>query len=367
MPEALEGTVLVVDDDPHTRAVLMQLVTDVGCQVRAAGDGAECLQVVGATPPDLILLDVQMPGVDGFACCQALKSNPTTRLIPVVLVTGLDSVEDRVRGIEAGADDFLSKPAHRAELLARIRSLLKVKRLNESLESAENVIFALARAIEAKDHCTHGHTERVTAYALALGRTLGVSAPEMTGLKQGGILHDVGKIAVPEHILNKPGKLTPEEFAVVRQHPQVGFEICQPLHSLAQALPCIRWHHERPNGLGYPDGLRGGDIPRVARIVAIADTFDALISTRPYKEPMPAEAAFQILRQMGAGGHYDGEMVEAFVSRAATGFDPEYGSTWTQVLDRLPGRADTQTTKVPGGASSTSRTLRPSSSSETGF
>jgi len=314
--------VLIVDDDAAQRVCLSELVASLGGTSREAVDGQAGLDAVAAEKPDLILLDVEMPRISGLECCKRLKADPQTRLIPVVMITSLDSLEDRIRGIEAGADDFLSKPVRATELLARMREMLRVKKLNESLESAENVIFALALAIEAKDKYTEGHTERVTASALKLGRLVGCSDDELTGLRQGGILHDVGKIGVPDQILNKPGSLTPEEFTIIKQHPLTGFRICSPLKSLAHALPCIRWHHEKPNGLGYPDGLKSGEIPRLALILAVADVYDALTSKRSYKEAMPAEKGLAILKEEAAKGGLDAELVRAFVSQSEGGLHP---------------------------------------------
>lgn len=307
--------VLIVDDDVAQRVCLNELVASLGGSSREAADGQAALDAVAAEKPDLILLDVEMPRIGGLECCRRLKADPQTRLIPIVMITSLDSLDDRIRGIEAGADDFLSKPVRATELLARMREMLRVKKLNESLESAENVIFALALAIEAKDKYTEGHTERVTASALKLGRLVGCTEDELIGLRQGGILHDVGKIGVPDQILNKPGALTPEEFTVVKQHPLTGFRICSPLKSLANALQCIRWHHEKPNGLGYPDGLKAGQIPRLALILAVADVYDALTSKRSYKDAMPTEKALAILKEEAAKGGLDAELVNAFVSQ----------------------------------------------------
>ena len=305
--------VLITDDEPGNRELLSELVRMLGGTPSQAEDGLVALEMVKESPPDLILLDIQMPRLDGLDTCRALKSDPKTRLIPVIIITSMDTLADRIRGIEAGCDEFLSKPVQVGELLARMRSLLNVKHLNESLESAENVIFAMARAIEAKDKYTEGHTERVTAYAQELGRTVECTTAELAALWQGGILHDLGKIGVPDHILNKPGPLTPEEFEIVKQHPVTGYNICQPLKSLSHSLPCIRWHHEKPNGTGYPDRLKGDAIPKQALILAVADVYDALASERPYRKAMPQEKAFSILNEEAAKGHLDPELVSVFI------------------------------------------------------
>jgi len=312
--------ILIVDDDAEIRALFRELISSLGATPLEAADGLAALQAVRTVLPDLILLDVEMPHMDGLTACRTLKSDFKTARIPVIVITSLSALDDRVRGIEAGADDFLTKPIHVPEFNARVRSLLRVKKLNDSLESAENVIFALASAIEAKDSYTQGHTERVTAYAVELGKAVGCSDDELTGLRQGGTLHDIGKIGVPDHILNKPGKLTLEEFQIIRQHPVVGFNICSPMRSLAHTLPCIRWHHEKPNGQGYPDGLKGAEIPRLALILAVADVYDALTSKRSYKEALDQERAFVILSEEAKKGGLDTELVKAFIETLIPSF-----------------------------------------------
>jgi putative two-component system response regulator len=307
--------VLVVDDDPLNVEVLSAYLEDEGYQVQAASNGLEALEIVSDAPPDLIFLDAMMPAMDGFEVTQRLKTARDTRLIPVVMVTALSSLEDRVHGIDVGVDDFLSKPVNRQELVTRARSLLRLKRYLDELESAEHVILALSKAIEARDGYTEQHTERVTARAVALGERIGLPEGTLRQLYQGGMLHDVGKIGVPEAILGKPGRLTTEEFDLMRQHPILGVEICRPLRSslIAQALPIIRYHHERVDGKGYPDGLTGEDIPLVARITAISDAYDAMTSDRPYRRGMPASTAIEILCD-GAGTQWDRELVDEFTS-----------------------------------------------------
>jgi putative two-component system response regulator len=306
--------VLVVDDDPLNVELLSAYLGDEGYRVTAAFSGAEALQHVMNATPDLVFLDAMMPDMDGFAVCTQLKTSADTRLIPVVMITALSSLQDRVRGIEAGTDDFLTKPVNRLELLTRSRSLLRIKGYVDDLESAERVIEALAKAIELRDGYTEEHTERVTARAINLGRALELSEADLMTLQRGGMLHDIGKIGIPEAILGKPGKLTHEEFAVMRQHPVKGVEICQPLRSrlVALTLPIIRHHHERIDGRGYPDGLRGEEIPLLARIIAISDAYDAMTTDRPYRQGMPKTVALGLLLQ-GAGSQWDRALVERFV------------------------------------------------------
>lgn len=304
--------VLVVDDDPGILNVLGRFLTDSGYDVELAHDGSEALDKVREDPPDLILLDVVMPRMDGIEVCRRLKSHKSTRLIPIVIVTGLTDLEDKVRGIEAGADDVLNKPFHFAELGARVRSLLRAKKLNERLEDVENVLFALANAVEAKDAYTEKHTERVSRYAVALGEKVGLDGDYLESLRIGGMLHDIGKIGVPDNILLKQGKLDQEELEFVKVHPVVGERICRPLRSLRYVLPGIRHHHERVDGTGYPDGLKGEEIPVEARILAIADAFDAMTTDRPYRRRMSAREAMEELRRY-AGSQWDRYLVEEFI------------------------------------------------------
>jgi putative two-component system response regulator len=307
--------ILIVDDTLEIREYLAELVESLGATPSQAASGRDALASLAIVVPDLILLDIEMPEMDGFAVCRNVKSNPATLRVPIIVITSLGAIDDRVQGINCGADDFLTKPVHVAEFKAKIESLLRIKRLNDSLESAENVIFTLAATIEAKDAYTQGHTERVTAYASDLGRAVGCTDKELISLRQGGTLHDIGKIGVPDHILNKPGKLTPEEFHIMRRHAAVGFDICAPMKTLAHTLPIIRWHHEKPNGRGYPDGLKGSEIPRLALIMAVADVFDALTSKRSYKDAYTQDIALSILTEEGHNGRLDKDLVNVFVTQ----------------------------------------------------
>lgn len=304
--------ILVVDDVEPNRELLEAHLISEGYQVESACNGQEALELVQAKAPDLILLDIRMPGINGYQVCEKLKEGENTRLIPIVMITALRETEDKIRAIEVGADDFISKPFNKFEVLARIRSLLKVKYLNDQLDTAENVIFALARAIESKDKYTEGHIERVSQYAMELAGILELSSTDMEAIRKGGQLHDIGKIALDESLINKPGKLTPEEYAMVKEHPLVGYKICHSLKSVRYALPVIRWHHEKIDGSGYPDGLKGDEIPIAVRIMAIVDVYDALTTKRPYKEAYPPAKAFAILEEEVAKGWWDGELVEKF-------------------------------------------------------
>src|SRR2546430_3390539 len=262
--------VLVVDDVPANRELLEGHLDDLGYDVRQARDGVEALEAVAAEEPDLVLLDIDMPRLNGIAVCERLKSHPTRRLIPIVILTASNDKETRLRGIAAGADDYLSKPFDANELLIRTRVLLRERELNARLDATQDVLYALARAVEARDRYTIHHAERVGRLARQIGRTLGLADDDATILYQGGVLHDLGKIAIPDAILLKPGPLSDVEFAAMQQHSVEGERICLSLRSIAQYLPIIRHHHERVDGTGYPDHLRGTAVPLGARIVAAA-------------------------------------------------------------------------------------------------
>lgn len=304
---------LVVDDSGLDRQVLQDELEGEGYRVRTAADGEEALLRVAESPPDVILLDVIMPKLDGYEVCRRLKADPKTILIPVVMITSLSQTQQRIAGIEAGADEFLSKPVNRQELLTRVRSLLKLKRHTDELENAETVLFSLAISVEAKDPYTNGHCDRLARYSVALGKKLGLAPEQLRALHRGGVLHDVGKIGIPDSILLKPGPLTREEREVIKAHPVIGERICSPLKSLRHVLPIIRHHHERYDGSGYPDGLAGDAIPLTARILQVVDLYDAFTTQRPYKPAYDPERAFAIMREETARGWWDPRLIEAFL------------------------------------------------------
>jgi len=304
--------VLVVDDGAANRELIEACLAEVECRVRTAEDGVSALKVISASPPDLVLLDVQMPAMDGYEVCRRIKANSASRLIPVVMITSLDRVADRVRALEAGADDYMTKPVDRVELVARVRSALRLKSTYDSLDSAEHVIFALAAAVEAKDPYTEAHTHRVAESARRIGSRMGLSPSDLDALYRGGLIHDIGKIGVPDAILLKPGPLDAEELMSMHLHPIIGENIVAPLRSGASLLPIIRNHHENFDGSGYPDRLSGAGIPRLARIVSVCDAFDALVNDRPYRQRKPVDEALAILTA-GAGRQWDPEVVDLFV------------------------------------------------------
>jgi putative two-component system response regulator len=304
--------ILVVDDEAAIRGGLQMLLERQGYEVRTAHDGACALAECSAFRPDLILLDVMMPGRDGFDVCREIKSHAETRLIPVVLITGLSDKSDRIRGIEAGADDFLSKPIDVSELDARVRSLLRLKSFTDELENAESVLFTLALSIESRDPYTHGHCTRLAEFSARLGERLGLPPDDITALRRAGVVHDIGKVIVPDAVLLKPGPLTSEERTVIKRHAEAGERICSPLKSFRSVLPIIRHHHERWDGSGYPDGLRSNEIPLLARILQIADVYDALTTERPYRAALPQHEAWEILRAEVSRNWWDGNIVREF-------------------------------------------------------
>ncbi len=305
---------MVVDDQPNSRRLLADLLRLIGYQVTEVESGLEALAKVRDSQPDLILLDVMMPEISGFDVCCALKKDELTRLIPVVLVTAASDHINRVRGIESGADDFLSKPFDETELIARVRSLVQQKRLNEDLDNAAQVLFAIARSVESRDPTTGDHCERLVSVGEMFGQFLHLPRQGVKALRWGGYLHDIGKIGIPDRILGKQGKHTPDEWVIMQSHVLIGEQICQPLRSARDVLPIIRSHHERWDGSGYPDGLVGDSIPLIARVFQVIDIYDALRSKRPYKGAMTNEQALGILIEERERGWRDPELVEQFAS-----------------------------------------------------
>src|SRR5436189_198876 len=304
--------ILVIDDNPDIMLLMQELLATRGYDVVAVPDAVQAEAEVHRQTPDLILSDVIMPGKSGYELCRELKESPATRLIPFVLITGLSEREDRVRGIEAGADDFLNKPIFPEELFARVKSLIKLKEFTDELETAESVLCTLGLSVESRDPYTEGHCERLAQNASNLGRHLRLHEEEIIALRRGGYLHDLGKIAVPDEILKKGANLTPEEWEVMKRHPLTGENICRPLRSLRLVLPIIRNHHEHFNGSGYPDGLKSRTIPLLARILQVVDVYDALRTARPYKVASSHDMAAITMREEARAGLWDEELVTEF-------------------------------------------------------
>lgn len=306
--------ILVVDDNASTMVLMRDLLSSRGYDVVAVPDAMQAEAEILRRLPDLILSDVVMPGKSGYEFCRELKDNPASRLIPFVLITGLSEREDRVRGIEAGADDFLNKPIFPEELFARVKSLIKLKEFTDELETAETVLCTLGLSVESRDPYTEGHCERLAERASNLGRHLLLDEDDIIALRRGGYLHDLGKIAVPDEILKKGANLTPEEWIVMKRHPVTGENICRPLKSLRLVLPIIRNHHEHYNGSGYPDALRGQEIPLLARILQVVDVYDALRTARPYKPALSHEQAAVTMREEAHAGLWDQELIAEYFS-----------------------------------------------------
>jgi len=304
--------ILVVDDNPGIAALMSQLLSMRGYEVVTAGDAYAAEAEVRRQAPDLILSDVRMPGKSGYEFCRGLKEDPATRLIPFVLITGLSDGAEKLRGIEAGADDFLNKPVLSEELTARVKSLLKMKEFTDELETADSVLCTLGLIVEGRDPYTEGHCERLAVNASELGRHLGLDEDSILALRRGGYLHDLGKIAVPDEILKKGSDLTPQEWTVMKQHPLTGENICRPLKSLRLVLPIIRHHHEHMDGSGYPDGLRAGEIPLLPRILQVVDVYDALRTARPYKPAIGHEQSAQMMAEKARQGLLDGDLANEF-------------------------------------------------------
>lgn len=309
--EPAAPTVLVVEDDAANRVLLTRLLERAGYRPVTADDGPSGLAAAFELAPDVVLLDVVLPGMDGLEICRRLRADPRTVALPVVLLTGRTSVDDVVAGLDAGADDFLSKPFHEAELLARLRSARRLALVMAEMEGAQGVVAALANAVEAKDSMTEHHCQRLAGLAHLLATATNLDPSSIKGVVFGALLHDIGKIGVSDVILKKPGLLTEDEWVEMRRHPIIGEQICRPLQSSREFAPIVRHHHERWDGAGYPDRLKGDEIPIGARIVSLVDAFDAMVHDRPYRSARPLDSAVAELAA-DAGRQFDPELVETF-------------------------------------------------------
>ncbi|KAA0252304.1 MAG: response regulator [Acidobacteria bacterium] len=313
LPSPKGASVLAVDDQPENLELLEEILVEEGFRVRLAADGEEALSAVAEELPDCIVLDVMMPRLDGFHVCRRLKSARATCFVPIVMLTALTDVTDKVLGLNLGADDYLNKPVSPTELVARVRSLVKVKRLRDELDTAETIVFSMARALDAKDPASAGHSERVAVTALRLARHLGLPASESEAIVRGAMLHDLGKVGVPEEALAPEPRLTPDQLAARRRHPELGEQILSPLLSFAAVREIVRHHHERLDGSGYPDGLSGNELTLGTEIVALANAFDGLI----WQGRSPAQAG-EALRAAAAAGQYHRDLVEELLRQDAT-------------------------------------------------
>lgn len=304
--------ILIADDNRQDAEILQQLFKDNGYTCVLASNGIDAIESALKEYPDLVLLDVDMPGENGYAVARQLKTHRVTRFVPIIMLTALSELDAKLEGLEAGVDDYITKPYRPIELLTRVRSLLRVKALNDQLDDTESIIFTMARIIEAKDSYTLGHADRVSRYAVALGKLLKRTPQELDILDKGGLLHDIGKMAIPDSILLKPGALTKEEFDIMKTHPQIGCTICERLRSAKDALPLIRHHHEKLTGDGYPDRLKKEEITLPVRIVNIVDIYDALTTRRSYKDAWTVDKAFSVMYEEVKRGWWDGDVLRTW-------------------------------------------------------
>jgi putative two-component system response regulator len=309
-----EKTSILVVDDVQSNLELMEAVfTKEGFKVHTALNSLVALDIFRKYPIDLALLDVMMPVTDGFKLCRNLKEISGKRFFPIILLTALTDRQSKIKGIESGADDFISKPFDPTELNLKIKSLLNLKTLNEELDHSENIILTLAVAMESRDPYTKGHSARVSKLSADFVAFLSLPEHDRKEMKKAGILHDIGKICLSESLLRKPGALTNEEVEMIKTHTVLGEELCTPLFSMRRILPAIRHHHERWDGTGFPDGLSGQDIPIMARILAIIDTFDAMVSVRPYRDRRSVSVSLETMESERYSGQWDSELVGYFL------------------------------------------------------
>ena len=330
------STILVVDSVDYNRQYLKGMLKAGPYRILEARTPEEGLRLLSDVAADLIIADLMMPGIGGLEFCRCVKGNRKTRFIPLLIMTNVQGIENEVAGLESGADEFLIRPLHPTAVRTRVRAMLRNKKAIDSLEEAETILFSLAQTVEARDEETGNHCERLASLSISLGTALGLPEEDLIALHRGGFLRDIGKIAVPDSVLNKDGQLTEQEWDLMKSHTWVGESICRPMKSLAPVLPIIRNHHERWDGSGYPDGLAGEQIPLLARILQVADIFDALVSKRSYKEPYTTEEAVGLLRQEAENGWRDGELVSVFCAMVQ---QPEFHYGRSNLLTGIgPGR-----------------------------
>lgn len=286
-----------MDSDPVGRQLFRGVLKAAHYRILEASDVPEAIAVLRHESVDLIVTDLVLRELSGLDLCRKLRADRSTRLIPILVMTSVQTVDSEIAGLESGANEFLVKPISPAALRTRIRSMLRTKRVIDSLDEAESILFAMARIVDTRDSDTGDHCERLAGLSVLIGTSLGLPAEQLTALRQGGYLHDIGKVATPDAILFKPGPLTEDEWVIMRQHTTIGESICRPMRSLRPVLPIIRHHHERWDGSGYPDGLRGEEIPLLARILQLADVYDAITNRRAYKPAFSPEEALKMMQQ----------------------------------------------------------------------
>jgi putative two-component system response regulator len=337
MSPSYEATVLLIDGVVLNRRLIRSMLKGSPYRILEASRASEAFDLLGTEKVDLILLDLVLPDIVGTDFCRKLRADSRTQLIPTLILTSVQGVENEVAGLSSGADEFLLKPLNPAAVRARVQAMLRQKALIDNLDMAENILFALAEAVESRDQGTGDHCRRLAAISQLLGESLDLSAPELQTLRRGAYLHDIGKICVPDAVLFKPGRLDEQEWVIMRQHTLRGELICKPMRSLAPVLPIIRHHHERWDGTGYPDGLKGEQIPLLARILQLADIYDALTSPRCYKPGMSSKEAIGVIVDESRRGWRDPALVEHFcdLMGAAAPVETEKMPTLQQSLSSM--------------------------------
>ena len=313
-PQGSPETLLVVDSDPVGRQLFRGVLKAARYRILEAADVSGAMAVLQNEKVDLVVTDLVLRDSSGLDLCRKLRAEKSTRLIPILVMTSVQTLESEIAGLESGASEFLVKPISPMALRTRIRAMLKTKRVVDSLDEAESILFAMARIVDTRDSDTGDHCERLAELSVLIGTAMGLPSDDLTALRQGGYLHDIGKVATPDAILFKPGPLTKEEWAIMREHTTVGESICRPMRSLRPVLPIIRHHHERWDGSGYPDGLSGEQIPLLARILQMADIYDAITSHRSYKPAIDPDRALELMREEVDRGWRDPALFELFLT-----------------------------------------------------
>lgn len=311
---AAAAKVLVVDDMATNRKLLTYVFKPTEFELIEASDGMQALTILQQEEIDLVLLDVMMPGIDGFETCRRIRQELELLLLPIIMLTSMGSPDDVAKGVDAGADGYITKPFNSVELLTKVKTEIQRKQLMDRVVDAETALLAMARMIEARDGSTGDHCDRLAHTGVVFGKALGLGQDDLDALHQGGVLHDIGKLAIPDAILFKKGKLDAEEWKVMKQHTLIGEALCSPLRTMQRTADIARCHHERWNGSGYPDGLKGEEIPFVARVFQIVDVFDALSSERPHKPAFATEKVIETMEQEAADGFWDPTLMAVFLS-----------------------------------------------------
>ncbi|MDP2169366.1 MAG: response regulator [Rhodocyclaceae bacterium] len=311
--DAAPYRVLVVDDMATNRMLVRATLAGDAYRVSEAVSGEQALELLAREAVDVVLLDVNMPGIGGIETCRRIRADEPLRLLPVVMLTTQEAPEDIVRGLDAGATDYIIKPFERRELMARLRAAAEHKRALDHLDEAESVLFALARMVEAKDENTGDHCDRLAHVSVVFGRALGLPHDDLEALRKGGVLHDIGKLGIPDSILGKKGPLTVDEWVIMKKHAEIGAALCSPLKTMRKTVDIVLHHHEKWDGSGYPHGLAGQDIPLLARVFQIVDIYDALASERPYKPAWSRDRIIATLQEEADKDLRDRELIAAFL------------------------------------------------------